>query len=72
LAAELRLLQVGNLTIATDGRQFQANASKHAAISYQRAGRMAASMARHCSLLGMMILAFGCFDRRMAGPGFQG
>jgi transposase len=38
LAAELRLLKVGNLTIATDGTKLLANASKHAAVSYHRAG----------------------------------
>ena len=38
LAAELHLLKVGNLTIATDGTKLLANASKHAAVSYRRAG----------------------------------
>ena len=39
LAAELRLLKVGHLTIATDGSKLLANASKHAAVSYHRAGQ---------------------------------
>ncbi|MGH8693926.1 MAG: transposase [Burkholderiales bacterium] len=39
LAAELRLLKVGQLTVATDGSKILANASKHAAVSYQRAGQ---------------------------------
>ncbi|MBI2926148.1 MAG: transposase [Verrucomicrobia bacterium] len=38
LAHHLRLTQVG--TISVDGTKIQANASKHAAVSYQRAGEM--------------------------------
>jgi transposase len=40
LAQELKLLQVGQLTIAADGTKVLANASKHSAVSYQRAGGM--------------------------------
>jgi transposase len=38
LARHLRLTQVG--TVSVDGTKIQANASKHAAVSYQRAGEM--------------------------------
>src|SRR6266852_8409962 len=38
LARQLRLTQVG--TVSVDGTKIQANASKHAAVSYQRAGEM--------------------------------
>ncbi len=39
LAREMHLLKVGNITVATDGTKVLANASKHAAVSYQRAGQ---------------------------------
>src|SRR5258707_11637873 len=38
LARELRLSKVG--AVSVDGTKIQANASKHAAVSYQRAGEM--------------------------------
>src|SRR6266508_3877541 len=38
LARHLRLTQVG--TVSVDGTKIQANASKHAAVSYQRAGEL--------------------------------
>jgi len=38
LARQLRLTQVG--TVSIDGTKIQANASKHAAVSYERAGEM--------------------------------
>ena len=38
LAARCRVLQVGDITVAIDGTKVLANASKHAAVSYQRAG----------------------------------
>lgn len=38
LAQQLRLLKVG--TVSVDGTKIQANASKHAAVSYQRAGEL--------------------------------
>jgi transposase len=38
LASELRLRKVG--AVSVDGTKIQANASKHAAVSYQRAGEM--------------------------------
>jgi transposase len=38
LARELKLLKVGQLTLAVDGTKVLANASKHSAVSYQRAG----------------------------------
>ncbi len=40
LAQELKVLQVGQLTVAADGTKVQANASKHRAVSYARAGKM--------------------------------
>ena len=38
LAQELKLLHVGQITLAVDGTKVLANASKHHAVSYQRAG----------------------------------
>lgn len=38
LARELKLLRVGQITLAVDGTKVLANASKHSAVSYQRAG----------------------------------
>ncbi len=40
LAQQLQLLKVGQLTVAADGTKVLANASKHSAVSYQRAGEM--------------------------------
>jgi len=40
LAQELKLLKFGQLTVAVDGTKVQANASKHSAVSYARAGEM--------------------------------
>jgi transposase len=42
LAQTLRLSQVG--TVSVDGTKIQANASKHAAVSYQRAGELIAQL----------------------------
>ena len=42
LAHHLRLTRVG--TISVDGTKIQANASKHAAVSYERAGQMIAQL----------------------------
>ena len=42
LAQHLRLARVG--TVSADGTKLQANASKHAAVSYQRAGEMIAQL----------------------------
>ena len=42
LAHELKLTRVG--TISVDGTKVQANASKHAAVSYQRAGELIAQL----------------------------
>ncbi len=39
LAQELKFLQVGQLTLAVDGTKVLANASKHAAVSYEHAGK---------------------------------
>lgn len=39
LAQELKFLQVGQITVAVDGTKVLANASKHAAVSYQHAGK---------------------------------
>lgn len=38
LAAQLKLVKVGQLTVSIDGTKVAANASKHAAVSYERAG----------------------------------
>ena len=40
LAQQLKVLQVGQITVAVDGTKVLANASKHAAVSYERAGQM--------------------------------
>jgi len=37
MAREMHLLKVGQITVATDGTKILANASKHTAVSYQRA-----------------------------------
>jgi|SRR5580704_3499788 transposase len=39
LAQELKFLQVGQLALAVDGSKVLANASKHAAVSYEHAGK---------------------------------
>jgi len=49
LAQALRLSQVG--TVSVDGTKIQANASKHAAVSYQRAGEMLAQLEREVKQL---------------------
>lgn len=40
MARELKILKVGQITTAHDGTKIQANASKHSAVSYERAGQM--------------------------------
>jgi transposase len=40
LAQQLKVLRVGQITIAVDGTKVLANASKHSAVSYERAGQM--------------------------------
>jgi hypothetical protein len=40
LAQQLKVLRFGQLTVAADGTKVLANASKHSAVSYQRAGEM--------------------------------
>ena len=40
LAQQLKVLQVGQITVAVDGTKVLASASKHSAVSYQRAGQM--------------------------------
>jgi transposase len=40
LAQELKLARFGQITVSADGTKVAANASKHAAVSYQRAGEM--------------------------------
>jgi hypothetical protein len=39
LARELKFLQMGQLTLAEDGTKVLANAGKHAAVSYEHAGK---------------------------------
>jgi transposase len=39
LAQALKFLQVGQITVAVDGTKMLANASKHAAVSYEHAGK---------------------------------
>lgn len=40
LAQQLKVLQVGQITVAVDSTVILANASKHSAVSYERAGQM--------------------------------
>jgi hypothetical protein len=40
LAQQLKVLKFGQLTVAADGTKVLANASKHSAVSYERAGEM--------------------------------
>ena len=40
MAAELKVLKVGQITVAIDGTKVMANASKHSAVSYQRSGEL--------------------------------
>lgn len=49
LAQELRLTKLG--TVSVDGTKIQANASKHAAVSYQRAGELIAELELEVSQL---------------------
>ena len=44
LAEQLKLLKVGQLTVAVDGTQVLANASKHSAVSYERARELSAQL----------------------------
>jgi transposase len=44
MARELKLLKVGQITVSIDGTKVWANASKHAAVSYERAGEMVAQL----------------------------
>lgn len=44
LAQELKLARFGQITVAGDGTKMAANASKHSAVSYQRAGEMIAQL----------------------------
>src|SRR5713226_8917461 len=40
LAQQLKVLQFGQITVAVDGTKVLANASKHSAVSYERAGQI--------------------------------
>jgi transposase len=51
LAREMHLLKVGNITVATDGTKILANASKHTAVSYQRAGEQIELLEREVATL---------------------
>jgi transposase len=44
LAQQLKVLQVGQIIVAVDGTKILANASKHNAVSYERAGQMIAQL----------------------------
>lgn len=44
MAQELKVAQFGQVTVSVDGTKVAANASKHAAVSYQRAGEMIAQL----------------------------
>jgi transposase len=51
LARELKLLKFGQLTLAADGTKVLANASKHSAVSYQRAGEQIELLRREVAQL---------------------
>ena len=51
LAHEMHLLKVGQITVATDGTKILANASKHSAVSYQRAGEQIELLEREVATL---------------------
>jgi transposase len=51
LAQQLKVLQVGQITVAVDGTKVLANASKHSAVSYQRAGEMIEQLEREVQQL---------------------
>jgi transposase len=44
LAQQLKVLKFGQLTVAADGTKVMASASKHSAVSYERAGEMIAQL----------------------------
>jgi transposase len=44
LAQQLKVLKFGRLTVAADGTKVMASASKHSAVSYERAGEMIAQL----------------------------
>lgn len=44
LAQQLKVLKLGQLTVAADGTKVLASASKHSAVSYERAGEMIAQL----------------------------
>jgi transposase len=44
LAGELKLARFGQITVSVDGTKIAANASKHAAVSYERAGQAIARL----------------------------
>jgi transposase len=44
LAQQLKVLRLGQLTVAADGTKVLANASKHNAVSYERAGDLSAQL----------------------------
>jgi transposase len=51
LAQQLKVLQVGQITVAVDGTKVLANASKHSAVSYERAGQMIEQLEREVQQL---------------------
>lgn len=44
LAEKMKIIKFGQITIAHDGTKIQADASKHSAVSYERAGEMVAQL----------------------------
>src|SRR5437867_4346349 len=51
MAQNLKFLKVGQITVAVDGTKVLANASKHAAVSYQRAGELIEQLEREVTQL---------------------
>lgn len=51
LAQELKLAQFGQITVSIDGTKIAANASKHSAVSYERAGQMLEQLEREVQQL---------------------
>lgn len=51
LAQQVKVLKFGQLTVAADGTKVLASASKHSAVSYERAGEMIAQLEREVQQL---------------------
>jgi hypothetical protein len=74
LAQELKFLQVGQITVAVDGTKVLANAGKHAAVSYEHAGKTIQQLDGEVSresLLGLSVFHRDCWRQRISGSLFS-